>query len=50
MPQMAPMWWTTIMISTIIMMMLMIMNIYFTKKNMFKNNTENKIKKINWKW
>nr|ATC73072.1 ATP synthase F0 subunit 8 [Cicadellinae sp. EMHAU-2015-Zz060410]QUO99351.1 ATP synthase F0 subunit 8 [Atkinsoniella grahami] len=50
MPQMAPMWWTSLMILFIMTLLLMMNIIYF---NMLSKSTKNNqifIKQMNWKW
>nr|UGN61371.1 ATP synthase F0 subunit 8 [Typhlocybinae gen. 1 sp. 2 BY-2021a] len=50
MPQMAPIWWMTLMV-TFLLSMLMCMWIMYFNKNI-KMNTYNKLKKknMNWSW
>nr|AFI23503.1 ATP synthase F0 subunit 8 [Ammianus toi] len=52
MPQMAPMWWTTIYLMTIIMLMITMIMMFFNKKySMEMNNIKtNQLKNKNWKW
>nr|AXS67636.1 ATP synthase F0 subunit 8 [Cicadellidae gen. sp. 1 JCX-2018] len=51
MPQMAPMWWLSIMITTAMIMMIFItINYFIMTKLMMKKTTDFKLKKMNWKW
>nr|YP_010692564.1 ATP synthase F0 subunit 8 [Tricentrus fulgidus]WBV77305.1 ATP synthase F0 subunit 8 [Tricentrus fulgidus] len=50
MPQMAPMWWMTMMITFNSMVMMMISIMYFNYKTKILMKTENKKKNLNWKW
>nr|YP_010958558.1 ATP synthase F0 subunit 8 [Centrotypus laticornis]UXF57634.1 ATP synthase F0 subunit 8 [Centrotypus laticornis] len=50
MPQMAPLWWLTLMLTFNLMLSTLMCMLYFNKK--IKMNTINKLKKkeMNWKW
>nr|YP_010878950.1 ATP synthase F0 subunit 8 [Batracomorphus curvatus]WHE42602.1 ATP synthase F0 subunit 8 [Batracomorphus curvatus] len=49
MPQMAPMWWSILMLEFSIMLLMMMTMFYFKKNNkMIKINKKNKMMK--WKW
>nr|YP_010272345.1 ATP synthase F0 subunit 8 [Parascaphoidella transversa]UKE80329.1 ATP synthase F0 subunit 8 [Parascaphoidella transversa] len=50
MPQMAPTWWTLLMLITMMMLMLSITMNYFTYKTPMKTEAYFTIKKLNWKW
>nr|YP_010478284.1 ATP synthase F0 subunit 8 [Nesophrosyne sp. 29 GMB-2012]UVI59728.1 ATP synthase F0 subunit 8 [Nesophrosyne sp. 29 GMB-2012] len=51
MPQMAPMWWTTILLMTSITLMLMVMINYFMSISKIKSNINKKsMKKFKWMW
>nr|YP_010757455.1 ATP synthase F0 subunit 8 [Zahniserius cylindricus]WEU77798.1 ATP synthase F0 subunit 8 [Zahniserius cylindricus] len=50
MPQMAPMWWTSIMMFSLVMMILMMTSIYFMYMNTNKIKIYSFKKSMNWKW
>nr|YP_010272371.1 ATP synthase F0 subunit 8 [Mimotettix multispinosus]UKE80368.1 ATP synthase F0 subunit 8 [Mimotettix multispinosus] len=50
MPQMAPMWWTLLMIYSMIMLMITIILNYFNYKKPIEIKTKISIKKFNWMW
>nr|YP_010757416.1 ATP synthase F0 subunit 8 [Aconurella sibirica]WEU77759.1 ATP synthase F0 subunit 8 [Aconurella sibirica] len=50
MPQMAPTWWTFIMILSIIMMIVTMIMIYFSFIYMNKQMESKSSKCLNWKW
>nr|YP_010502878.1 ATP synthase F0 subunit 8 [Exitianus nanus]UXD78655.1 ATP synthase F0 subunit 8 [Exitianus nanus] len=50
MPQMSPMWWTTISVMSICSMIIMISFTYFLFNNKLKMNMKTKNIKFNWKW
>nr|YP_010016412.1 ATP synthase F0 subunit 8 [Mukaria splendida]QOI73918.1 ATP synthase F0 subunit 8 [Mukaria splendida] len=50
MPQMAPTWWTTIMLLTILMMMITMNMIYFIYTKKVKNQPKKTKKPISWQW
>nr|ATC73062.1 ATP synthase F0 subunit 8 [Psammotettix sp. EMHAU-2015-Zz060503] len=50
MPQMAPLWWTTILIMTSSMMMISITFSYFMLSNKIDIKTNLKTNKFYWKW
>nr|YP_009974397.1 ATP synthase F0 subunit 8 [Chanohirata hamata]QNJ33327.1 ATP synthase F0 subunit 8 [Chanohirata hamata] len=50
MPQMSPMWWTTISMWTIFCLMMFIYINYFYYSPNVKMNMKMHLKKFNWKW
>uniref|UniRef100_UPI00315D34A1 ATP synthase F0 subunit 8 n=1 Tax=Centrotypus assamensis TaxID=3038120 RepID=UPI00315D34A1 len=50
MPQMAPMWWLSIMLTFNTMMVMLMCMMYFNKKMMMKKTNNWSKSKINWKW
>nr|ATD52976.1 ATP synthase F0 subunit 8 [Exitianus sp. EMHAU-2015-Zz05232005]ATF28581.1 ATP synthase F0 subunit 8 [Exitianus indicus] len=50
MPQMSPMWWTTIFCFSISTLMMMISFTYFMFNNYLKTSKKMLNKKFNWKW
>nr|ASM41886.1 ATP synthase F0 subunit 8 [Scaphoideus varius] len=50
MPQMAPMWWTLIMMFTFIMLMMTIIINYFNSNKIIKKTLSTKSLKMNWMW
>nr|YP_009711652.1 ATP synthase F0 subunit 8 [Abrus expansivus]QGA47520.1 ATP synthase F0 subunit 8 [Abrus expansivus] len=50
MPQMAPMWWTFIMVLSTMMFLLMIINAFFNIKNKIKIKFNTNPISMNWKW
>nr|YP_010478381.1 ATP synthase F0 subunit 8 [Nesophrosyne sp. 15 GMB-2012]UVI59825.1 ATP synthase F0 subunit 8 [Nesophrosyne sp. 15 GMB-2012] len=50
MPQMAPMWWTTILLTSYISFMLMVMINYFSSVKKIKWNVKNKTEEFKWMW
>nr|YP_002970970.1 ATP synthase F0 subunit 8 [Nerthra indica]ACJ69459.1 ATP synthase F0 subunit 8 [Nerthra indica] len=52
MPQMAPLWWTTLFFMFLTCLMMMYINMYFLTSHKIKMNPHFKSEKkpINWKW
>nr|ATC73036.1 ATP synthase F0 subunit 8 [Graphocephala sp. EMHAU-2015-Zz052315] len=50
MPQMAPMWWTFLMIMFIMSMIMMMTNMYFNTLNKLMKKKEINTNQMNWKW
>nr|ASM41873.1 ATP synthase F0 subunit 8 [Scaphoideus nigrivalveus] len=50
MPQMAPMWWTIILLSTMLTLMMTIIINYFNYNKIIKSNYKMKFKVLNWTW
>nr|WRQ18215.1 ATP synthase F0 subunit 8 [Japanagallia trifurcata] len=50
MPQMAPMWWLTLMILFNMSMMVTMSTIYFNKNIPLKTNLISKNMNLHWKW
>nr|YP_010478446.1 ATP synthase F0 subunit 8 [Orosius sp.]UVI59890.1 ATP synthase F0 subunit 8 [Orosius sp.] len=50
MPQMAPMWWTTLMMLTMFMMFITLSINYFSYNKTMKFNSKNNNNPMNWKW
>nr|ATD12219.1 ATP synthase F0 subunit 8 [Dryadomorpha sp. EMHAU-2015-Zz060407] len=50
MPQMAPMWWSFIMMFTIMMMMILMASTYFNFDNKIKLKFYQNKKEIKWMW
>nr|YP_010478349.1 ATP synthase F0 subunit 8 [Nesophrosyne sp. 242 GMB-2012]UVI59793.1 ATP synthase F0 subunit 8 [Nesophrosyne sp. 242 GMB-2012] len=50
MPQMAPMWWTSILLTTSITLLLMMMINYFTSVKKINFNINKNSKNLKWKW
>nr|WNK74772.1 ATP synthase F0 subunit 8 [Thaia sp. 1 NZ-2023b] len=50
MPQMSPMWWTTMMIMFIMLMIIMMTMLYFNFQKKIMMNFKMNFKKMNWKW
>nr|YP_011036748.1 ATP synthase F0 subunit 8 [Arrugada affinis]WRK21417.1 ATP synthase F0 subunit 8 [Arrugada affinis] len=50
MPQMAPMWWTFIMVMSIMSMLLVMINTYFSYMNKMKYDYKTDKMKMHWKW
>nr|ATD52964.1 ATP synthase F0 subunit 8 [Phlogotettix sp. EMHAU-2015-Zz052705] len=50
MPQMAPMWWFSIMMLTIIMLIITMMINYFNSIKIIKKKSNMKLKKMSWTW
>nr|YP_010414444.1 ATP synthase F0 subunit 8 [Kusala populi]URW11944.1 ATP synthase F0 subunit 8 [Kusala populi] len=50
MPQMSPLWWTTLMITFIILFILMMTILYFNINNKMSKMIKLTETKINWKW
>nr|YP_010540349.1 ATP synthase F0 subunit 8 [Singapora shinshana]UYF20491.1 ATP synthase F0 subunit 8 [Singapora shinshana] len=50
MPQMSPMWWTTMMMMFLISFMLVMSILYFNCMNLMNKDIQIKSKKLNWKW
>nr|YP_010349775.1 ATP synthase F0 subunit 8 [Cassianeura cassiae]UOH96517.1 ATP synthase F0 subunit 8 [Cassianeura cassiae] len=50
MPQMSPMWWTSLMLMFILMLMIMMMMIYFNLNIKMNKKIMISSKKINWQW
>nr|ASR18181.1 ATP synthase F0 subunit 8 [Orosius orientalis] len=50
MPQMAPMWWTTLMMLTMLMMFIMVSINYFNYNKIMKFNNKNQDNNLYWKW
>nr|UGK73324.1 ATP synthase F0 subunit 8 [Signoretia aureola] len=50
MPQMAPIWWTFMMIMFNVMFIILMTKIYFNKTHMDLKNFNFKKNKMNWSW
>nr|YP_010415460.1 ATP synthase F0 subunit 8 [Ziczacella heptapotamica]USC52160.1 ATP synthase F0 subunit 8 [Ziczacella heptapotamica] len=50
MPQMSPMWWTSLMLCFIIMLIILMTILYFNLNNKMESNINLMTNKINWKW
>nr|YP_009439679.1 ATP synthase F0 subunit 8 [Yanocephalus yanonis]ATG83152.1 ATP synthase F0 subunit 8 [Yanocephalus yanonis] len=50
MPQMAPMWWTSILMITLMMMMLSMMFMYFLTSKKVEISLKTNKNQLNWKW
>nr|WRY72412.1 ATP synthase F0 subunit 8 [Eurhadina rubra] len=50
MPQMAPMWWTFLMMTFLLSMFLCMNMLYFNYNKMFMNNFKKKNNNLIWKW
>nr|YP_010582873.1 ATP synthase F0 subunit 8 [Uzeldikra longiprocessa]UGN61293.1 ATP synthase F0 subunit 8 [Uzeldikra longiprocessa] len=50
MPQMSPMWWTSLMMMFILMFIMCLTMMYFSTDYKMKIKKKMKIMKINWKW
>nr|ATF28633.1 ATP synthase F0 subunit 8 [Phlogotettix sp. EMHAU-15090801] len=50
MPQMAPMWWLSIMMLTIIMLIITMMINYFNSIKIIKKKSNMKYIKMSWMW
>nr|YP_010478401.1 ATP synthase F0 subunit 8 [Nesophrosyne maritima]UVI59845.1 ATP synthase F0 subunit 8 [Nesophrosyne maritima] len=51
MPQMAPMWWTTMLMTTVSMLLLMIMiNYFMSVKSVKQLNTHKYLNSFKWMW
>nr|UGK73246.1 ATP synthase F0 subunit 8 [Atkinsoniella heiyuana] len=50
MPQMAPMWWTLLMILFMMSMIMMMTSMYFNTLNKLMEKKEIYTSQMNWKW
>nr|YP_010502865.1 ATP synthase F0 subunit 8 [Doratura homophyla]UXD78629.1 ATP synthase F0 subunit 8 [Doratura homophyla] len=50
MPQMAPMWWTLIMIMSILMLLMTLIMTYFSYVNINKKINNKNYEIFHWKW
>nr|YP_010349788.1 ATP synthase F0 subunit 8 [Cassianeura bimaculata]UOH96530.1 ATP synthase F0 subunit 8 [Cassianeura bimaculata] len=50
MPQMSPMWWTSMMLMFILMFLLVMMIIYFNLIVKITSKIDFSVKKMNWQW
>nr|YP_010478271.1 ATP synthase F0 subunit 8 [Nesophrosyne sp. 23 GMB-2012]UVI59715.1 ATP synthase F0 subunit 8 [Nesophrosyne sp. 23 GMB-2012] len=50
MPQMAPVWWTLILLTTMITLLLLMIMSYFSSISKIYLNSNNKLNKFMWKW
>nr|YP_010988495.1 ATP synthase F0 subunit 8 [Seriana bacilla]WAM61614.1 ATP synthase F0 subunit 8 [Seriana sp. 'barna']WOR80600.1 ATP synthase F0 subunit 8 [Seriana bacilla] len=50
MPQMSPMWWTSLMLTFIVIFIILMTTLYYFYNEKMTGNISIPINKINWKW